>query len=149
MNHFDSEQWCRYVQDEGLSGTQRDEMERHLQRCDVCLHHYMTQIAALAGSLPMMETGEAEFADQLIQRTMRTRRSLFRSSLLHYGIAAAATLILVVSGVFHGLTQEVNAKMLNSSRQATATSISDQLMNHTLSWLDKIKNEDDNGGFFP
>ncbi|MCD1260918.1 zf-HC2 domain-containing protein [Paenibacillus athensensis] len=149
MKHFDSEHWQRYVRNEELSAAQRDEMEWHLQHCEACLEHYMSQVEASMDDLPMMETGEAEFADQLIRRTMRTRRSLFRSSLLHYGIAAAATLILVVSGVFQGLTQEVNAKMLNSPRQPDQTSISDQLMNHTLSWLDKIKKEDDNGGFFP
>lgn len=145
MKHYKEQAWNSYI--EGLlSPHERDEMELHLYRCDDCLERYMLGMELTAAALPVMETDDKHFIDVILSRTIGTKRSWYRSTIVHYGIAAAATLILVATGFFHGLSQELGpqgafGQSPPSSPTQSSGPISDQLLNKTLSWLDTWQNK--------
>lgn len=146
MNHYNEQAWKQYVE-ELLSPDKISEMELHLYQCDECLTIYMTCLDQMETILPIMERDTQEYMDAIIARTTGTKRSWYHSTMLHYGIAAAATLILVATGFFHGISQELGAigtfKPINSlntsSSLQTDKPISDQLLNKTLTWLDTLQ----------
>lgn len=146
MNHYNEQAWKQYVE-ELLSPNKISEMELHLYQCDECLTIYMTCLDQMETILPIMERDTQEYMDAIITRTTGTKRSWYHSTMLHYGIAAAATLILVATGFFHGISQELGAagtfKPINSlntsSSLQTDKPISDQLLNKTLTWLDTLQ----------
>lgn len=148
MNHYTEEAWKQYVE-ERLSPDHLSEMELHLYQCDECLTMYMTGLEQMETILPIMERDTQGYVDAIIARTTGTKRSWYRSTMLHYGIAAAATLILVATGFFHGISQELDsvgsfkpANAINSSSSLqTDKPISDQLLNKTLTWLDTLQNK--------
>lgn len=148
VKHYDELTWTKYLEDH-LSPTETSAMELHLYRCEECLTVYMTCMEQSSRILPVMEAATKGYVDAIIARTTGTKRAWYRSTMLHYGIAAAATLILVATGFFHGLSQElgsdgafnpVNPLHAPSSPQ-TDRPISDQLLNKTLSWLDTLQNK--------
>lgn len=148
MNHYNEQAWKQYVE-EHLSPDHLSEMELHLYQCDECLTMYMTCLEQMETVLPIMERDTQEYVDAIIARTTGTKRSWYHSTMLHYGIAAAATLILVAIGFFHGISQELDsvgsfkpANSINtSSSLQTDKPISDQLLNKTLTWLDTLQNK--------
>ncbi|MGO4269537.1 hypothetical protein AB4Z22_06780 [Paenibacillus sp. TAF58] len=148
MNHYNEQAWKQYVE-ERLSPDTLSEMEFHLYQCDECLTMYMTFLEQMEAILPIMEKDMQGYVDAIIARTTGTKRSWYHSTMLHYGIAAAATLILVATGFFHGISQELDslgsfqpANSINtSSSLQTDKPISDQLLNKTLTWLDTFQNK--------
>lgn len=148
MNHYTEQAWKQYVE-ERLSPDTLSEMELHLYQCDECLTMYMTSLEQMETVLPIMEMDTQGYVDAIIARTTGTKRSWYHSTMLHYGIAAAATLILVATGFFHGISQELDsvgsfkpANSINtSSSLQTDKPISDQLLNKTLAWLDTLQNK--------
>ncbi|MDR6883590.1 zf-HC2 domain-containing protein [Bacillus sp. 3255] len=148
MKHYDGQAWQSYL-DGLLSPQESDEMELHLYRCDECLERYMLCMDLKSDALPVMETDDKLFTDAILARTMGTKRSWYRSTIVHYGIAAAATLILVATGFFHGLSQELGPQGAFGQPPSSASSaqtpsphdqpFSDQLLNKTLSWLDTLQ----------
>ncbi|KRF19287.1 hypothetical protein [Paenibacillus sp. Soil787] len=148
MNHYNELAWKQYVE-ENLSPDLLSEMELHLYQCDECLTLYMTCLEQMETILPILERDMQGYMDAIIARTTGTKRSWYHSTMLHYGIAAAATLILVATGFFHGISQELDSagsfkprSSLNSSSSLqTDKPISDQLLNKTLTWLDTLQNK--------
>lgn len=145
MKHYDEQAWKSYI-DGLLSPHESDEMELHLYKCDECLERYMVSMDLAAAVFPVMETDDKLFTDAILSRTMGTKRSWYRSTILHYGIAAAATLILVATGFFHGLSQELGPKSgfgqsPSSEHTQVGGPISDQVLNKTLTWLDTWHNK--------
>ncbi|NEW08926.1 hypothetical protein GK047_23290 [Paenibacillus sp. SYP-B3998] len=159
MKHYEKQAWMEYVE-ERVVPDEMSKMELHLYQCDLCLSHYVTCMEQSASMLPLMETDTQVYVDSILNRTIGTKRAWFRSTMFHYGIAAAATLFLVVSGFFHSLSQEMGA--IGASRGMNSTDItiaptslqeppplSDQLLNKTLTWLDTFQNGHDKGGSRP
>ncbi|MDQ0891890.1 hypothetical protein QFZ81_006978 [Paenibacillus sp. V4I9] len=148
MNHYNEHVWKQYVE-ERLSPDTLSEMELHLYQCDECLSMYMTCLEQMEAILPIMERDTQGYVDAIIARTTGTKRSWYHSTMLHYGIAAAATLILVATGFFHGISQELDSvgsfkpsnSINTSSSLQTDKPISDQLLNKTLTWLDTLQNK--------
>ncbi|WP_261303417.1 hypothetical protein [Paenibacillus andongensis] len=148
MNHYNEQAWKLYVE-ERLSPDKISEMELHLYQCDECLTIYMTCLEQMETNLPILEKDTQEYVDAIIARTTGTKRFWYHSTMLHYGIAAAATLILVATGFFHGISQELGAvgsfKPANSINTSSSLQpdkpISDQLLNKTLTWLDTLQNK--------
>ncbi|MFD0695476.1 hypothetical protein ACFQZT_15360 [Paenibacillus sp. GCM10027628] len=157
MKHYDQLAWMQYVE-ASVSPDEMAQMELHLYQCDLCLAIYMTCLEKLTASLPHMEADEKSYIDAIVNRTLRTKPAWFHSTIFHYGVAAAATLILVVTGFFHGLSQELgsmgslNSKGFNPPSPSSVhkeVPISDQLLNKTLTWLDTLQNEQEKGGTRP
>ncbi|MDF2647904.1 MAG: hypothetical protein K0Q73_3709 [Paenibacillus sp.] len=148
MNHYNERAWKQYVE-ERLSPDTLSGMELHLYQCDECLTMYMTCLEQMETVLPIMERDTQGYVDAIIARTTGTKRSWYHSTMLHYGIAAAATLILVATGFFHGISQELDSvgsfKPANSINTSSSLQIdkpiSDQLLNKTLTWLDTLQNK--------
>ncbi|KRE41773.1 hypothetical protein [Paenibacillus sp. Soil724D2] len=148
MTHYNEQAWKQYVE-ERLSPDTLSEMELHLYQCDECLTMYMTCLEQMEAILPIMEKDTQGYVDAIIARTTGTKRSWYHSTMLHYGIAAAATLILVATGFFHGISQELDSvgtfkptnSINTSSSLQTDKPISDQLLNKTLTWLDTLQNK--------
>ncbi|KQX60137.1 hypothetical protein [Paenibacillus sp. Root444D2] len=148
MNHYNEQAWKQYVE-ERLSPDTLSEMELHLYQCVECLTMYMTCLEQMEAILPIMEKDTQGYVDAIIARTTGTKRSWYHSTMLHYGIAAAATLILVATGFFHGISQELDSvgtfkptnSINTSSSLQTDKPISDQLLNKTLTWLDTLQNK--------
>lgn len=156
MKHYDQQEWVHYVKGQ-LSSDALTEMENHLYNCETCLTLYMTCIEESA-VLPLQDVDNTEtYMQSILARTVKTRPSWFRSTMFHYGIAAAATLVLVATGFFHGLSQELGsvgtykpAPPLDApATLETTVPISDQLVNKTLSWLDTLHKEHNEGGTRP
>ncbi|MDQ0903023.1 hypothetical protein [Paenibacillus sp. V4I7] len=148
MNHYNEQAWKQYVE-ERLSPDTLSGMELHLYQCDECLTMYMTCLEQMETVLPIMERDTQGYVDAIIARTTGTKRSWYHYTMLHYGIAAAATLILVATGFFHGISQELDtvgsfkpANSINTSSSLQKDKpISDQLLNKTLTWLDTLQNK--------
>jgi hypothetical protein len=160
MNHYEKHAWTNYVEERVLPD-EMVRMELHLYQCDLCLSIYIACMEESASTLPLMEIDNQVFVNSILNRTIRTKPAWYRSTMFHYGIAAAATLIMVATGFFHGLSQElgaigssrgmnaINASIKMSSSQQKETPISDHLLNKTLTWLDTLQNEQDKGGSHP
>lgn len=150
MKHYHVHAWEQYVKEQ-LSPDKTSEMELHLYQCDECLTIYMTCMDQKETIFPVMEKDTQAYVNAIIARTTGTKRSWYHSTMLQYGVAAAATLILVATGFFHGLSQELGSTgpfKPASSMKAQAPSslqtdkpISDQLLNKTLTWLDTLQNK--------
>lgn len=156
VTHYSDQEWIPYVEDR-LSSEVRSEMEDHLYRCEVCLASYMICIDKLEAQ-PIIEVEDPiAFTNLILARTVGTKPAWYRSTMFHYGIAAAATLVLVATGFFHGLSHEIGtygafkpAPPLEAPASLKAqVSISDHLVNKTLTWLDNIQNEHKEGGLEP
>lgn len=96
VKHYDEQTWSLYI-NEQLLPNEISEMEHHLYRCDDCLTRYMSCMEQMTMTLPTLETDERTYVDTVLTRTLGTKRSWYHSTILHYGIAAAATLILVAT----------------------------------------------------
>ncbi|NQX62015.1 hypothetical protein [Paenibacillus qinlingensis] len=156
VTHYSEQEWMQYVEDH-LPSEVRDEMEDHVYRCEVCLANYMTCIEILTAQPTVEVKDTAAYMNRIVARTVGTKPAWYRSTMFHYGIAAAATLVLVATGFFHGLSQEIGtygafkpAPPLEAPASLeTPISISDHLVNKTLTWLDNIQNEHKKGGLEP
>ncbi|UKS26055.1 hypothetical protein LOZ80_31630 [Paenibacillus sp. HWE-109] len=145
MNHYDEQAWRNYL-NASLSAAEIDAMEHHLYKCDECLAVYMDCLEMTSTTFPLLELETQGYVDAIIARTTGTKRSWYRSTILHYGIAAAATIILVATGFFHGLSQELNPSALQKKQEMP---VSDVWLNKTLGWLDTLQNGSNKGGSHP
>ncbi|TXK76018.1 hypothetical protein [Paenibacillus sp. N3.4] len=143
MNHYDEQAWRSYIHEQ-ISAAEMQTMENHLYRCDTCLAVYMACMEQPDTELPLLEVETQGYVNAIIARTTGTKRSWYRSTMLHYGIAAAATLILVATGFFHGLSQELSTSSLQKE-----IPVADVWLNKTLGWLDTIQNDSNKGGYYP
>lgn len=152
QNHFEETEWRQYVSDT-LPVNQRAAMELHLYRCEVCLQLYMSCLEQ-AEELPTLSPADPQaYISDILTRTTGTKRSWYRSTLLHYGIAAAATLVLVATGFFHGLAQELGsigaaspASLQPPIGKHSGPPLSSQLVDRTFQWLDAWHNTDNRQG---
>ncbi|MDR6553691.1 hypothetical protein [Paenibacillus qinlingensis] len=155
MQHYTQLEWMQYVE-ESLPSEARNEMENHLYRCDDCLAIYMIGIEE--SLLTPIDIANTEtYIKEIITRTIGTKPAWYRSTMFHYGVAAAATLVLVATGFFHNLSQELGtfgafrpAPPLEVPASLEAkVPISDQLIHKTLTWLDTLQNDHKKGGLEP
>lgn len=102
MKHYDARAWVLYRKNR-IDEDQRRKMEDHLAACDSCLQSYLAagaeQDARLAELLlpPDFSTAVKEMISARKQQTYKKHRS---RSLVNYAVAAAITLVLMISGMF-------------------------------------------------
>ncbi|MGO4499941.1 hypothetical protein AB4114_29105 [Paenibacillus sp. 2RAB27] len=154
--HFNQQAWLQYVE-ERLPLQEQDEMESHLYQCDECLANYMQCVEQVIAITDMDGEQTTAYVNGIIARTVGMKPAWHRSTMFHYGIAAAATLVLVATGFFHGISQELGtfsafkpAPPLEAPASLEAqVPISDHLIHKTLTWLDTLQNEHKKGGLEP
>lgn len=160
MNHRREETWLQYVKDE-LTNEERANCEAHLDSCDACFELYMQCLEQAGDFLPQLEDQEA-FSTRVMMRLEQemphtrlvervpeqTKRKLripwIQHPFFHYAVAAAITLILMSTGVFQTLTQQISRLDTAAEKKTAETpilhvSVSEQLMNKTIGMLDSIQ----------
>jgi anti-sigma factor RsiW len=144
LNHYNREQWKRYVKEE-LEEQEREAVENHLYACDSCLQVYMEVVEAVEIGIPVIEDSigfaesmmqTLEISDTTVNEGKRNPPAKFYEKVwFHYGIAAAATIILMFTGVFQQLSGVVTA--IEKSDKPN-TSITKNIMDRTLSIFDEL-----------
>lgn len=138
MTHFSKEAWCNYTLDL-LSHNERESMEQHLYECDHCLALYMEIIDEQNENLPIIngDSFTNEVMKQIKFEKLKSEEKMskkqprqIKSTLIHYIIATAATLIFMASGLFHYIFT-VTSSFEQSSKQS-GVSISKQILNKTI-----------------
>ncbi|KEK24644.1 hypothetical protein [Bacillus gaemokensis] len=151
MTHFSKKVWRNYTLDL-LSDTERESVEQHLYECDHCLTLYMEIIEEQNENLPMMN--EDSFTDTVMKQitfekveseelTSKKQPNRIKSTLIHYIIATAATVIFMASGLFHYLFS-MTSSFEHSSKQSEM-SISKQILEKNI-YNSKKMDSKTNGG---
>jgi anti-sigma factor RsiW len=145
MNHYADHEWRLYVQG-GLSERRAAEMEAHLISCGDCLERYMRAAENEPVILPpTLDNGKVvEVVMNRLQEadTARKASRSRKQRLLHYAAAAAATFLLMASGVFELIAA---ADWTDRLPKANHEPISVKIMEKTLSMFDDIGSADKGG----
>lgn len=166
MKHYSKEEWKKYVLNE-LNEHERELYESHLYTCDQCMDLYVQIVTEHEEALPdllhektftnaVMDEimkSTAEQYDQLedkphsliaedttkdqYQVSKKKKKRYDQSSAFHYLLAAGMTVILMVSGAFHSVI-EIAETVQSSQFQKEKTSVTEDLMDKTFSWMDSI-----------
>jgi anti-sigma factor RsiW len=128
---------------------EREEVEDHLYSCDTCLSLYYAAIEGQEDQLPTLSNDE-EFTELIMsqvagwksdgemsqQKQSGERKPLYQSAIFHYAVAAAMTLLLMTTGVFQSVLQYVDTVQ---NPKETRPSFTEEMMNHTFSWMNSIE----------
>lgn len=139
----DESLWKEYILRDDLQGND-EELENVLLQDDESLTAYIEALTSLEQELPRLEDQE-RFTDRVMKSlpiadqkhfNKSTRlRNWSRHPLFHYVIAASITLFLMSCGLFDYISLGKEQVM----KQTEGHSISQQLLDKTSSWIDKIK----------
>lgn len=145
MTHFCHEEWLQYVQNE-ISEDKRNELESHLYMCDHCLDEYLKAVEENESSLPTIASNTI-FTDLVMaQVTARkpytnAKRPFYQQAVFHYLLAAVATILLTLTGVFHSLAAYAGTV---ESGEKKHPSVTEGVMSKTLAWMDSIEKKEAN-----
>ncbi|WP_426450429.1 zf-HC2 domain-containing protein [Paenibacillus sp. S-38] len=161
MNHMPRETWLAYVRGV-LTPEERDGCDTHLaEDCATCFEIYLEALEELAEVLPQPDTASLQ-ASVMKQWDIEHRsaafpparqtgihlhpRSWFQHPLLHYGVAAAITMLLMGTGTFQFLMGSVSAAVdpdhPDLARPAAETEpYSVRWMEKTVGLLDRIESK--------
>ncbi|QGQ93447.1 hypothetical protein EHS13_00140 [Paenibacillus psychroresistens] len=152
MRHYSSQECLAYIERK-LSAENEREYEDHLYECDVCLELYTACLVPLehdsTTTYPIPSDPNEAFTEQIMARinsekqrimpsTPLRKPALYRKPVFQYALAAAITLILMTTGVFHGITGGAG-QTPQTSRQTVEASFTEQLMDKTVAMLDSIQ----------
>lgn len=140
--HYSYEDWCNYVKNE-IDGTVREDYEFHLYSCDQCLELYTKVLAADVTELPAIRE-ENDFTDgvmaeiaELKKQKLVKKKSFYQSSVFHYLLAAAMTVVLMASGVFQSLTKYADT-VQNPQVLGQTPSLTEGIIQKTFTWMDSF-----------
>ena len=150
MTHYSYEEWMRYVKNE-LSEENQGVYENHLYSCDQCLDLYLQAVSEEESRLPLL-ANESIFTDLVMEQVaeiklpkgqsskgkVNSRKRFYRSSLFHYTIATAMTILLMTTGVFQSLTQYAG-NVQSPDFQKRETSLTAGLVDKTFAWMDSLE----------
>lgn len=148
----------RYVLGQ-LSEDERERIDEHLLTCDRCLQQLMEAEPLLDPQVQLSETDLHRLEERVISKLHADRKKPVRHPVrwlqrasVQYAIAASITLILFISGAFSNVALklaelEMRAAVEQRSSQHPSTilnpasqeSWSEQLINRTGDWLDRLK----------
>ncbi|WP_433773273.1 hypothetical protein [Bacillus wiedmannii] len=135
MTHYTKEDWSNYTLDL-ISNNERESMEEHLYECDHCLALYMESMDEQTENLPMMndDSFTNEVMTQINFETLQSNENIktnqLKRTIIHYIIATAATIIFMVSGLFHYIFTATSN--FEKSSKHNETSISQQIVNKAV-----------------
>jgi len=154
MRHYDPQEWLLYVQGE-LPADLQAEMEGHLYSCDLCLDHFTASMelhtapmptppvdllerTLYAHSLenPVIYAPQQKIATAVPARRKRTSTERSRT-LRNYFIAVTATVVLMVTGAFQSLFEQIG--QLQHHTVSRETSVSEKLVQQTVTFFDDIQ----------
>lgn len=153
MKHFSDDEILRYVRNE-LKEADRAAFEGHLYSCDPCLDSYLQVVENEAANLPVM-ADESDFTERVMvdvgvykktkekeQATPKIKR-FYHQVVFHYFLAAAATILLMMSGVFQSLTKYTDT-VQSPQIAEKAPSVTEGIIDKTFNWMDSLekKNEE-------
>jgi anti-sigma factor RsiW len=165
MRHFTINEWQLYVENE-LPQDDREQAEDHLYSCDHCLDLYLQAVAqceSVLMDLQHMEDMTDLVMDQIqqinlvgneqqVQRLEREKKPIkfsppkskvvpfFQTTFFHYTLAAIATIVLMMSGVFQNISTYTES-VQSSSIHKKAPSVTEGIVNKTFSWLDSFESD--------
>ncbi|RHW43507.1 hypothetical protein D1B31_02285 [Neobacillus notoginsengisoli] len=154
MKHYSLADWLAYIEGKA-DAHQQAEMEDHLYSCAECLELYSTGIEINAAHFPGIQNqeftdhvmnqitfakGQGEEDGNALSQPHRKEKPYYRNQVFHYIVAAAATLLLMFSGVFQSITAiagTIDSKTKN-------TSYTEGFITKTFAWMDSLeKNKED------
>ncbi|MBM7654254.1 hypothetical protein [Neobacillus cucumis] len=150
MKHYSYAEWQQYVKDE-MGNSLREELEGHLYTCDQCLDIYLQAVTANETSLPTLPN-ETQFTDRVMEMVPVTNCNVSKveitkrvpdTRLFHYLLAAAATLLLMFTGVFQTLASYTSAfekPMIQEKKPKP--SVTEGVINRTFAWMDSIEKKE-------
>ncbi|WP_141430394.1 hypothetical protein [Bacillus sp. 03113] len=143
MRHYSESDWTKYVNNE-LEEHVREAYEKHLYSCDQCLELYVRVIEQHEDSFPVI-IDETDFANSIMeaiseQKIIQKQKAtpFYQKALFHYTLAAAMTLLLMMTGVFHSITEYAESIQL-SEQNGEQSSMTDGIMNKTFAWMDSLE----------
>ena len=163
MMHIPYERWRLYVEDQ-LDEDKREKFEDHMYECAQCMALYMKAVEEQEESFPVM-FDDVKITDRImdeISKLSNSQRSAFLSvdgvsghrkgnsptsiyqkPIFHYVVAAAMTIILMSTGVFHSISSYVAG--YEQTSQPAKPSFTKGLMDKTVSLVDKVEKETKEG----
>lgn len=153
MKHYRYDEWLQYVKGE-LNDKTREELESHLYGCDQCLESYLEALAEHESSLPVL-SNESSFTDLVMAGVTQQRESgekpegakpkkpFYQQAVFHYLLAAAATLLLMFSGVFQSLATYASSVEAPSIK-VEKPSMTEGVINKTFAWMDSLDKKEAN-----
>jgi hypothetical protein len=159
MKHYSYDEWLQFVRNE-MNEKSREELENHLYACDHCLDHYLQAVEANESSFPAL-SNESGFTDLVMAGVLKqkevatidrqvtqskakskpnTNKPFYQQAAFHYLLAAAATILLTFSGVFHSIATYAGV-VENQHFQEKKPSITEGVINKTFAWMDSIENK--------
>jgi hypothetical protein len=153
MKHYDIEAWSAYVKGQ-LSAEAQCDQEAHLYGCEACLQLYMDCVIAHdvepVTNAPKPSYLEDKWIEQIMIRIETQKQlhhklsapfrkpALYRMPVFQYALAAAITISLMTTGIFHEITSGIEQSPPTTT-QTLDTSYTDQLMDKTVAVLDAIQ----------
>lgn len=156
MIHISVTEWRKYINNE-IDEKEREFFENHLYSCDQCLAHYLEILAEVESKLPqlneqvllvdnVMEQISAHskqnmlVKDPNIKSTKPTQKNLqrkqfYEKTIFHYTVAAVATIVLMISGVFNSM---IEMPTVLTAQDDKTPSFTEGLINTTFSIMDEI-----------
>lgn len=149
ISHISEQEWIDYIQGR-LSSSRQEGIETYLYSSDEALTTYMNYLEKHAEQLPELDD-DVDFTDNIIasiptmteetvdfvSKSKEKSKSFYQQSIFHYGVAAVVTLTLMTSGFF-GQLLGFRTQIENTALAENNQSISEGLMNQTISWLDAL-----------
>lgn len=146
MNHISYEEWLPYIRDD-LDENLREQYEDHLYDCHQCLMLYAEAVEAAEINMSMM-TEETALTEEIMQvinekkkkqlSSLSKQTNVIQKEAVHYIVAAAMTLILMLSGTFTHLIHAVNQFETQNKNESSIVS---GLMETSFSIIGKVENE--------
>lgn len=148
MQHFKEAHWIQYLNND-LKEEDRNRMEAHLSNCDECLDKYLS---LLEDSVMIeTETPSPDFTMKVLKQIdfpkhpKRKAKPKKNMVFTYYVVAASITMILMYSGFFRMIEQQVpqvTGDVVNSTRRVErifASGWTDRLMDSTLDVMKLIE----------
>lgn len=142
MTHIAYEEWQMYVKNELTQG-HRELVEDHLYSCDQCLELYLQVIAEFETELPDLQNVNG-FTERVMMSVETKKESehkskvipFYQTAIFHYILAAAATILLMMSGVFQTITNYSDS--VQDPTMEKRTSVTEGMVTKTFSWIDSF-----------
>lgn len=159
MKHYSLDEWMKYVKNE-VDDETREMFEDHLYSCDHCLELYLLAVEEEEDELPSMEN-EFDFTDMVMskvqsqsqaviipfpmQKEPEKKKTIHKTAVFHYAVAAAMTILLMTTGVFQSLTQYAEG-VQNTNFQEKKNSVTEGIVDKTFAWMDSLESNNKEEG---
>ncbi|MGG3467667.1 hypothetical protein ABES02_09320 [Neobacillus pocheonensis] len=148
MKHYSYDEWMQYVKNE-INEKDRETYESHLYACDQCLDDYLLAVSANESSLPIL-SNDGSFTDLVMagvskqKPPIKNKKPFYQQAAFHYLLAAAATILLTLTGAFQSLATYADSLENPQKIQAKKPSVTEGVIDKTFAWMDSLENKEVN-----